>query len=94
LDLSLYSAVLLGFPIWGMSAPPVIKSFLAGHDLSGKMLVPFVTHGGYGLGNSMADIAGHAPQAKLLEGFSMKADQERETLSQVTQWLSSVKPRE
>lgn len=92
--LSLYSAVLLGFPIWGMSAPPVIKSFLSGHDLSGKSLMPFVTHGGYGLGSSMADIAEHAPQAELLEGFSMKADQERETLSQVTQWLSNVKPRE
>lgn len=93
-DLSIYSAVLLGFPIWGMSAPPMITSFLSGHDLSGKSLMPFVTHGGYGLWSSMADIAEYAPHAELLEGFSMKADQERETLSQLTRWLSNVKPRE
>ena len=31
------------------------------HDLSGKTVIPFVTHGGYGLGNSRSVVAGHAP---------------------------------
>jgi flavodoxin len=85
-----YDVIFLGFPIWGMTTPPVIRSFLSNHDVSGKALVPFVTHGGYGLGESMAVVAERAPQARLLEGFSMQADQERETLSRVTRWLSGV----
>jgi flavodoxin len=82
-----YGVIFLGFPIWGMTAPPVIRSFLSRHDLLGKDLVPFITHGGYGLGQSLTVLADHAPQARLLGGFSMQADQERATLSQVTTWL-------
>ena len=93
-DLAAYDVVFLGFPIWGMTAPAVIRSFLARHDLSGKTLVPFITHGGYGLGQSLSVVAKHAPEARILKAFSMKADQERQTLSQVTRWLDgvSVKP--
>jgi flavodoxin len=85
--ISSYKTVYLGFPIWGETAPPVIRSFLSRHDLSGKTLVPFVTHGGYGLGNSRDVIARHAPRARLQEGFVMQADQERQTMERVNQWL-------
>jgi flavodoxin len=85
-----YETIFLGFPIWGMSVPPVIRSFLAKHEVSGKTLVPFITHGGYGLGNSLSVVSEHASQARLLEGFSMEADQERRTLEQVTSWLGGV----
>lgn len=90
-NMEAYGTVFLGFPVWGMTAPPVIRSFLSRHDLAGTTLVPFITHGGYGLGQSLAVIAEHAPRARLLEGFSMRADQERETLSQVTRWLGDVR---
>lgn len=89
-DMRSYETVFLGFPIWGMTAPSVIRSFLSRHDLSGKTLVPFITHGGYGLGSSLAVVTEHAPRARLLEGFSKQCDQERETLREVTQWLGSV----
>jgi flavodoxin len=85
-----YDVVFLGFPIWGMTTPPVIRSFLSGHDLSGRTLIPFVTHGGYGRGTSMTVVAEHAPRSRLLEGFTMQADHERETLSQVTRWLGGI----
>ena len=90
-NIASYEVIFLGFPIWGMTAPAVIRSFLSGHDLSGKTLVPFVTHGGYGLGNSLSVVADHAPQARLLEGFVMQAEQERETLAQVTRWLRATR---
>jgi hypothetical protein len=80
----------LSSPIWGMTTPPVIRSFLSDHDLSGKTLIPFVTHGGYGRGESMTVVAEHAPRSRLLGGFTMQADQERETLSQVTRWLGGI----
>jgi flavodoxin len=85
-----YATVFLGFPIWGMTAPSVIRSFLSQHDLSGKTLVPFITHGGYGLGSSLEVVAAHAPGARLVEGFARRCDQEREILEEVTAWLGNV----
>ena len=82
-----YDTVFLGFPIWGETTPPIIRTFLSAHDLSGKTLIPFVTHGGYGLGNSASILASHAPKARLGAGFSMQADQERQTMERVTSWL-------
>lgn len=89
-ELQSYDTVFLGFPIWGGSAPAVIRSFLSRHDLSGKTLVPFITHGGYGLGNSLSVVARHAPRARLVRGFSRRCDQEREIRAEVTRWLGTV----
>ena len=83
--------VFLGFPIWGMTAPPVIRSFLSASDLSGKTLVPFITHGGYGTGRSLSVLADLAKGARIFRPFVMKADQERRTLAQVSSWLRNVK---
>jgi flavodoxin len=85
-----YDTVFLGFPIWGETAPPVIRSFLSAHDLSNKTLIPFVTHGGYGLGNSQSVLASHAPKARWRDGFVMEADQERRTMDRVTGWLNDI----
>lgn len=90
-DMASYETIFLGFPIWGETAPPIIRSFLSRHDLSGKTLVPFITHGGYGLGSSLAVIAQHAPRARMVEGLTMEADQERRTLNTVTEWLGKVR---
>ena len=89
-DLPSHDTVFLGFPIWGMTAPSVIRSFLSRHDMTGKTLVPFITQGGYGLGSSLAVVAKHAPRARLADAFSKECDQERETLREVTQWLGSA----
>ncbi|HEY9213998.1 MAG TPA: flavodoxin [Ancylobacter sp.] len=85
-----YDVVFLGFPIWGTTAPAVIRSFLSAHDLSGRTLIPFITHGGYGRGGSMAVLAEHAPRARLLDGLTLQADQERQTLASVTGWLGGI----
>lgn len=87
-DIARYETIYLGFPIWSGTAPPVIRSFLRRHDLSGKTVVPFITHGGYGLGNSSTLLAELAPNARLVGPFSLKADQERQTLEEVTRWLN------
>jgi flavodoxin len=89
LELSGVDAVYLGFPIWGETAPPVIRSFLSAHDLSGKALHPFITHGGYGPGSSLAVLKAGAPHASLRDAFILEADQERRTIGQVRSWLSA-----
>ena len=83
-----YDTLYLGFPIWGETAPPIVRSFLSAHDLSGKTLIPFNTHGGYGLGKSRRVLETHAPKSKLMEGFVMEGEQERKTMERVNEWLS------
>ncbi|GAB7531140.1 flavodoxin [Pseudomonas sp. 3A(2025)] len=90
-DIKRYDVVFLGFPIWGTTAPPVIRSFLSAHDLSGKTIVPFVTHGGYGLGNSLEVVARHAPGARVVKGFVMEGPQERRTMEAVNGWMTGLK---
>jgi flavodoxin len=85
-----YDTLFLGFPVWGETSPPIIRAFLSAHDLAGKVIRPFITHGGYGLGRSLSVLRSHAPRAQLLEAFSMEADQERRTLNQVTDWLRVI----
>lgn len=82
-----YQMVFLGFPIWGMTAPPPIRSFLRRHDLAGKTIVPFITHGGYGTGRSLSVLAQLAPRTRIADAFVMQSDQERDTLERVTHWL-------
>jgi flavodoxin len=88
-----YGTIFLGFPIWGMTAPPVTRSFLARHDLAGKTIVPVITHGGYGAGQSLSVIARLAPKARLREGFILQMDQEREIVRRVIRWLGTVNVR-
>ena len=85
-----FRTVFLGFPIWGMTAPPPIRSFLTRHPLAGQTIIPFITHGGYGIGRSLDALAEAAPRARLAPGFVMQADQERDTLERVTRWLGSA----
>jgi len=85
-----YTTIFLGFPIWGETAPPLVRSFLSAHDLSGKTLVPFITHGGYGLGSSLQVLASHAPNARLRPAFVMQDQQERQTMDRVNGWLGDL----
>lgn len=85
--LTRYDTVYLGFPIWGETTPPIIRSFLRTHDMAGKTIRPFITHGGYGPGNSLAVLAAHAPGAKIEQPFVLEADQERRTIDKVKGWL-------
>lgn len=89
-DMAAYDTVFLGFPIWGETTPPIIRSFLKAHDLSGKSLRPFITHGGFGPGDSMSVLRSHAPQARIAEPFVLEADQERHTMNQVRGWLADI----
>ena len=82
----------LGFPIWGMALPAPVRTFLTTHDVSGKALVPFITHGGYGVGTAPDTVAALAPRARIVTSFVLEADQERATMNAVSAWLETVEP--
>lgn len=66
-----YDIIFLGSPIWSGTIAPPVKTFLSGHDLSGKRIIPFVTHGGGGAGSSFTDMKKLAPRAEFSKGLSL-----------------------
>ena len=72
-DIASYDVIFIGYPIWfGTYAPPVI-TFLKNYDLSGKTIVPFCTFGSGGLESSVKDLKEAQPNAKILEGYGVRA---------------------
>lgn len=69
LDVSGYDTIFVGFPIWAMSVPRALISWLQSLDLEGKQLVLFCTHNGWGAGRARSQIERAVPQAQLLPGI-------------------------
>lgn len=85
-----YETIYLGFPIWGTTVPPVVQTFLSRNNVSNKLIIPFITHGGYGIGNSENILATLAPKAKREKPLIIECDQERKTTETVTDWLATI----
>lgn len=98
-----YDMVFVGFPTWGMQLPPPMKSFLRQYDLSGKIVVPFNTNGGYGIGSSFDTVKDLCRGSKILDGYSMKGgverdgilfviegEKEKQARSEVKKWLQKI----
>ncbi|HEY0656229.1 MAG TPA: flavodoxin, partial [Chryseosolibacter sp.] len=98
-----YDMVFVGFPTWGMQLPPPMKSFLKQYDLSEKIVVPFNTNGGYGIGSSFDTVKELCRGSKILDGYSMKGgverdgilfviegEKEKQARSEVQKWLQKI----
>ncbi|RDB64319.1 hypothetical protein C1878_00160 [Gordonibacter sp. 28C] len=89
-NLDQYDVVFLGFPIWSSTAPNAAASFLAENDLSGKTVVPFCTHDGYGQGSSFARVGELCPASTVLEGLAVPAAEVQSSQTDVVAWLESI----
>ncbi len=91
LDLSKYSRVFIGYPVWAATAPRAIFSFLASYDLSGKTVIPFCSHDGYGAGSSYRDIArALGDQGAPLQGLAVEASDVPSSDGAIAQWLQNL----
>ncbi|MDR1634041.1 MAG: flavodoxin [Bifidobacteriaceae bacterium] len=52
IDIGQYETLYLGSPIWWGLPPTIVNTFLESHDFSGKTVVPFVTSGSSGVGET------------------------------------------
>jgi len=86
-----YDVIFIGSPVWGGTMPQPIVSFLSEYDLSGKTIVPFCTHGGWGQGQSFTDIAKLSPQSTVLEGFAIEGNKVETAQPEIAIWLSKIK---
>jgi len=98
-----YDLIFIGFPTWGMQLPPPMKSFLSSHNLEGKILIPFNTNAGYGIGSTFQTVKELAPSSNILEGFSIKGgierdgiyfvmegEKEKQAQTEIQKWLQKI----
>lgn len=64
-NLAQYDVVFLGSPNWWGTIAPAVSSFLAANDLSGKTVIPFITHGSGGVQNTVKTITEQCRGCKI-----------------------------
>ncbi len=64
-NLAQYDVVFIGTPNWWSTITPQLSSFLQAYDLSGKTVIPFITHGGGGVQNTVSDLTAQCKGCKV-----------------------------
>ncbi len=68
IDVSNYDVIFIGTPAWWGKMAPALNTFIDGNNFEGKIVIPFITHGGggaYAIDKDMANLT----KAKTLKSF-------------------------
>ena len=85
-----YDTIFIGGPIWWGTYPQVMFTFFDKYDLNGKTIIPFTTHEGSGLANTVEDVKRAYPKAKVMEGFAVYGHEVRKSMQKVDLWLKGL----
>jgi len=85
-----YDVIFVGYPIWWGTMPMAVFSFLEGYDFSGKTIVPFCTHEGSNLGQSISDIKKLCPQSNILDGHAFRGSNVKNAQNDLSEWLRKL----
>ena len=68
-----------------------LYTFLEEYDLSGKTIIPFVTHGGSGFSGTIRTIQQLQPEAQVMEdGLSISRNRAADAAGSVSQWVEEL----
>lgn len=70
-NLDYYDRILLGTGVWWYKITPAIRSFLNKYDLKDKVIVPFITNGGW-LGDALDDVKRYAKESNIKDAITIK----------------------
>lgn len=87
-DLRRYDVIYIGTPIWWGTMAPPLASFLNAHDFSGKIVMPFCSHGGGGKGHSDRDIAKRCAGAEVREMYSAYEGGGDQAEQEISRWIA------
>lgn len=85
-----YDVIFIGYPVWASNAPTPVLSFLEEQNLSGKTVIPFCTHDGYGAGSSYSAIRSSSTGATVEQGLAVDSSQVSSAQSTVSGWLDGL----
>ena len=95
-DLSQYSTIFIGAPVWWGDWPMICYTFFEENadGLAGKTLIPFSTHAGSGLSGFDTKLAGACPNSSVGTGLAIKgadAQNDQDSVKQsVNDWLAGL----
>ena len=90
-DISSYDVIFVGAPAWWYTMAPPVMTFLEQNNFEGKIIVPFVTHGGGGSYTIDKDMAKLAKGAKVLSPFVVANRGNSNTDKNITEWLDNLR---
>lgn len=87
-----YDIIILGYPNWWGTIPMPVYTFIEEYDLSGKTIIPFVTHEGSGIGNSVFDIKNACSNSDIVKLLAIRGSDvcKDDTKADVIQWLEEI----
>jgi flavodoxin len=86
-DTAAFDTIFVGSPNWIRTVTPPVVTFRKEHNLSGKTIVPFCSHGGGGEENVLKDIAKLCPDLTVLSGIAILNSGDKTTKGKITEWL-------
>ena len=86
-----YDVIFVGSPIWWGTIAAPVKTFLSEYDLSGKTIMPFITHAGSGLGQSVTDISNLCPKSDISDSIAVWGRDAKTAQNQIAEWLRKIK---
>lgn len=90
-NLEQYDTVLLGYPNWWADLPMPLYSFLEEYDLSGKTVIPFVTHGGSRASRTIETISRLQPDALVQDSaLVLSRDDVASSAQDVADWAAGL----
>lgn len=89
-DMDGYDVIYIGYPNWWGTMPMAVFTFLDSYKLAGKTIIPFCTHEGSGLGNSLRDLQRLCPESTVAKGLAIRGSAASSSGSQVESWIKEV----
>lgn len=83
-----YGTIFVGYPNWWGTIPRPVAAFLSELELSGKIVMPFCTHEGSGLGRSVEDIKELCPRSTVREGLAIRGRDAKKAQKRISEWLA------
>lgn len=89
-----YDVIFLGYPNWWGDMPMPVYTFLESYDFSGKTVIPFCTHAGSGLSNTVQTLKNKLTGATVLDGLAILGttaqNNQSEAQKTVSDWLDNL----
>ena len=93
-DLSAYDTIFIGAPVWWGDWPMIMYTVFENNDFTGKTLIPFSTHEGYGLSGFDTRLSEACPNSIILDGLAIRGNDAQNDQDNVREsveaWISGL----
>lgn len=84
-----YDVIYVGGPIWWGHYPCALFTVLEGLDFTGKIVMPFSTHEGSGLGSIMKDVEKYCKNATIKNGLAIRGSNAKNSKDKIGAWCNN-----